>query len=242
MIVDESRMTTWAVPPSQPACDVVLVERDRHLKCRQRGPPLTVLTAEPLRRGVHYFQFVMHHTSDEQWCGLVQDSSQAGTAVPGRRLRAWAYYTGRVWRPGVSPVDGHGALHAEGKAVAKFQTLAPEGDVIGMLADMGAGAIAFDLNGVLQGACPIPRGAPLWVFSTLSGTLRDHLELRKPSVNEAPSESLAALGGPLLDPASGHSLSFHPFGGHAWPGSGDDENSDDDDDVDGDPSDSGEDE
>ena len=53
----------------------------------------------------------------------------------------------------------------QGRAVAGFKKLKRSGDVIGMLVDMEAGALAFSLNGELQGACPIPTDRPLYVLS-----------------------------------------------------------------------------
>jgi len=98
--------------------------------------------------------------------------------------------------------DGKGALHAKGRAVKEFQKLRPSGDVIGLLADLEAGAVAFDLNGELQGACAIPTNTPLWLLTHLDRP-EDKVELRKPCLADAPPANLESLKGALLDIASG---------------------------------------
>ena len=58
-------------------------------------------------------------------------------------------------------------------------------------------AVAFDFNGALQGACAVPRG-PLHVFTHVD-TRSDHVELRKPSLEEAPPSNFDALKNALLE-------------------------------------------
>merc|ERR1712187_22126 len=97
------------------------------------------------------------------------------------------------------------ALHAEGRAVKEFEKLKPSGDVIGMLVDLDKGAIAFELNGQLQGACPVPTGTPLWVLTHLDRP-QDHVELLKLALQDAPQESIQALSGALLEVHGGDPL------------------------------------
>merc|ERR1712051_379472 len=130
------------------------------------------------------------------------DPHDAGSRRGARDLRAWTYYCGRMGSSYGSLIDGKGALHAQGKAVIEFEKLQPRGDVIGMLVDVDVGAIAFDLNGKLQGAFPIPTGTPLWVVTCVD-TKKDDVELRKPSLEDAPPQNLAALTGALLDISQG---------------------------------------
>merc|ERR1719253_1150094 len=104
--------------------------------------------------------------------------------------------------------DGAGALHPEGKAVKEFKKVRPSGDVIGMLADLETGAVAFDLNGELQGACAIPLDRPLWVLTHLDEP-DDKVELRKPCLADAPPANLEALKGALLDIAKGQTMRTH---------------------------------
>eukprot|EP00971_Amphidinium_carterae_P297704 5914902-Amphidinium_carterae.1 len=115
---------------------------------------------EPIRNGRHYFEFVMHFIGDEQSCGVVNDNTQAGNLHSLRSLTAWTYYPGRMGTTRGTIVDGLGALHAKGKAVKAFKKLRESGDIIGMLVDMDRAAIAFSLNGELQGACPIEVDKP----------------------------------------------------------------------------------
>jgi hypothetical protein len=210
MIHDETALFTWHRDLHS---DFKMLEIEgSHIKCEGlRSDYCNVLTLEPIRQGVHYFEFVMHHIGDEQWCGLMKDPQQAGCRVGGRSLTAWSYYCGRMGSYSNSIQDDRppceGALHAEGRAVALFKKLKPNGDVIGMLADLDAGAVAFDLNGELQGACAVPKQIPLWVFTHVD-TTRDHVELRKLSLQDAPPTNLAALKGALLDISAGEALRY----------------------------------
>lgn len=161
----------------------------------------TVLTKEPIRLGVHYFEFVMHVIGDEQWCGVTSNSSFAGSrANPRMADSCWTYYCGRRGDSGPfygSLRDGKGGLHAPGHAVAQFKQVG-QGDIIGMLVDMDKGALAFDLNGELQGACPVDTEKPLYCLTQVD-TTRDKVELRKPSLQDTPPANLEALSGALLD-------------------------------------------
>lgn len=157
-----------------------------------------------MRNGIHYIEFVMHHIGDEQWCGVVANKSQAGSKFGGRSLKAWTYYCGRINSSGGTITDGKGALQAQGIAVKEFDKLRQSGDIIGMLVDLESGALAFDLNGKLQGACAIPR-QPMYILTHVD-TPRDHVELRKPSLADAPPANLEALTGALLDISRGQKL------------------------------------
>jgi len=71
-----------------------------------------------------------------------------------------------------------------------------------MLVDCEKGAVAFDLNGNIQGACEIPKKTPLWVLTHVD-TPMDHVELRKPSLHDAAPANFEALKGALLDVSHG---------------------------------------
>jgi len=207
MMTDETPLFSWDLD-SNPDKAMLDLEGSSIVTCpRLRTDYLNVLTKEPLSRGVHYFEFVMHHIGDEQWCGLVKHAGLAGTRTDGRSVSAqgWTYYCGRMRSTSGSIRDGKGALHAEGCAVKEFQKVRPSGDVIGMLADLKTGAIAFDLNGELQGACAIPTDTPLWVLTHLD-TPKDKVELRKPCLAEAPPANLEALQGALLEISLGEQM------------------------------------
>lgn len=201
LVVDESPMATWDIE-GNPCKAMLEGEGGLVASPRLRHDYCNVLTKEPVRAGRHYFRFVMHEIGDEQWCGLVSRPDQAGPHFSGRSLRGWVYYCGRMNVNYSSIVDGLGALHAEGRAVKEFKKLQRQGDVIGMLVDMDVGAVAFDLNGELQGACAVPR-QPLWVLTHLD-TPRDRVELEKPSLADAPPANLDALTGALLDVSQGY--------------------------------------
>lgn len=204
MIVDETPMAEWD-HENNPACDHLEIQGGT-LKCPNlRTDYVNVLTREPMRSGKHYFQFVMHNIGDEQWCGVVSNPEQAGSRYGGRSLTAWTYYCGRMKSYSSDTVDGDAALHAQGKAVKQFKKLQPSGDVIGMLVDLDEGAIAFELNAELQGACPIPTATPLWVL-THPDTRNDHVELVKLTLQDAPVSSIESLSGALLDVTEGKKL------------------------------------
>lgn len=195
-LMDETALWTWDLE-GNPDKHYLKVDGSRLTCPRLRVDYCNVLTKEPLRSGRHYFEFVMHYIGDEQWCGVTNESSQAGARTSGRQLHAWTYYCGRMGTNNHSIRDGQAALHAEGKAVVVFEKPKSSGDVIGMLVDMEAGAIAFDLNGKLQGACAIPVNSPMWVLTHMD-TQRDNVELRKPSLEDAPPANLDALSGAKL--------------------------------------------
>jgi len=165
------------------------------VKCPKLHTDYTnVVTREPIVSGIHYFEFHMHHYGDEQWCGLTPDKDIAGPeyakAVPSKT--GWMYYTGR----------GQGALEAAGHHLKEFKFVNRSGSIIGMLVDCDKGAVAFHLNGDIQGACEIPKNTPLWVLTHVD-TRDDHVELRKPSLQDAPPANLDALEGALLDVSQG---------------------------------------
>lgn len=207
LIKDETPLWTWDIA-NNPGRESLEGDGGTLKSPQLRHDYCNVITQEPMRSGVHYFEFVIHFMGDEQACGVVADPSQVGYSHGLRSLNAWAYYPGRV-RCGGSHGDirdGRGALHAQGRAVKEFVSLKQQGDIIGMLVDLDKGAIAFDLNGELQGACEIPK-VPLWVI-THPDTSRDHIELRKPCLDDAPPANLDALKSSLLDVTQGLSLRY----------------------------------
>lgn len=197
LVTIETPMFTWDIENNPGAAHLEL-EGTSVLTCPNlRSDFCTVLTKEPIRCGVHYFEFVMHAICDEQWCGVTSDPDFAGPRANPRMARdCWTYYCGRRGHRG-SLRDGKGALHAPGHAVAQFKQVA-QGDIIGMLVDMDKGALAFDLNGELQGACPVPTDKPLYCL-TEPDSPGDKIELKKPSLQDAPPANLEALSGALLD-------------------------------------------
>jgi hypothetical protein len=165
-----------------------------------RSDFVNVVTQEPLRKGLHYFQFVVHTFKDEQWCGIVANKTQAGDSVAGYRLEGCFYYLGRAGSRRASLRFGSKSMK---------QCVQPkDGDVVEMLIDVDAGALAFGMNGSLQSACKIFPG-PAFVFTTVDRS-EDHVELRKLSIEEAPAELAQALKGSLIAPAE--DLEGHP----AW--------------------------
>jgi len=200
---DETPLWAWDLE-GNPDAKALEVQGPRLTCPKLQTNYVNVLTREPLRSGRHYIEFVMHNIGDEQWCGLVADAAQAGSRTSGRGLRGWLYYCGRMRSTG-SIMDGKGALHAERRAVVEFEKPRPSGDVIGMLIDFDIGAVAFDLNGRLQGACSVPTGQPLYVLTHVD-TPRDDVELRKPSLEDAPPENLESLTKSLIDISSGKRL------------------------------------
>jgi hypothetical protein len=165
-----------------------------------RSDFVNVVTQEPLRKGLHYFQFVVHSFNDEQWCGIVADSSQAGNSISGYRLEGVFYYFGRKG-------GGTAGLRFGSKSMKRCDQ-PKDGDVVDMLVDVDAGALAFGLNGCLQSACEIFPGAA-YLFTTVDRP-EDHMEVRKLSTEDAPPELAKALKGTLIAPVE--DLEGHP----AW--------------------------
>lgn len=197
LVRDDRPLWNWDLE-GNPAKDMLDIN-EAIVKCpKLRHDYTNVLTREPIDAGLHYFEIVLHHYGDEQWCGLTPDRNMAGPeyekAIPSKT--SWTYYTGR----------SKGALEAQGRKLKDFEFVGRSGNTIGMLVDCDGGAVAFDLNGSIQGACEIPRNTPLWVITHLD-TPRDHVELRKPSLQDAPPVHFDALKGALLNVSEGTVMS-----------------------------------
>merc|ERR1711924_502213 len=113
---------------------------------------MTVVAKEPIRKGRHYFQFIMHNVEDEEWCGVTPLPEQAKANPHPNHLKGWLYYCGRM-RPGNIRAKG-GLMFMEedddtpGELVIKrypADGIVPQGDVIGMAIDLDLGRIVFDL-------------------------------------------------------------------------------------------------
>lgn len=137
---------------------------------------VNVITKEPVRCGVHYFEFKMHKIGDEQWCGVSPRQARAGHG--GGNAPGCFYYCGRRYQ-------NQGALEAprERHHLRNFQHVV-DGDTIGMLLDADCGRIAFMLNGTFQGACILPHD-PLFL-STCLDKEGDHVELLKSCLDDSP--------------------------------------------------------
>merc|ERR1712031_26314 len=110
-------MRTWFVPkvptPDNPQLANLQLEGTSILTCPDLSSDYcTVLTKEPIRSGVHYFEFVMHSIGDEQWCGVTSNPRFFGPRANPRMAKdCWTYYCGRR-HSGGGLRDGKGALHA----------------------------------------------------------------------------------------------------------------------------------
>lgn len=206
LVRDETPMWSWDLKHNP--CKEDLEVTGNVVTCQNMRRDFTnVLTTEPIASGRHYFEFHMHYIGDEQWCGVTADQHLAGaaTAIPSKI--GWMYYCGRMngGFGGGSLADGLASLQAIGRIVKEFEKPRRSGDIIGMLVDCDSGALAFDLNGRLQGACEVPKATPLWVVTHVD-TPKDHVELLKPSLQDAPPSNLAALEGALLNVSTGSEL------------------------------------
>ena len=206
LVKDETAMCTWDLEHN-PSKEEIEVDGAVLKSPKLRHDYCNVLTQEPMRSGIHYYEFVMHHVGDEQWCGVTMEPHMAGTRVSGRSLKAWSYYCGRARRSGGTIHNGLGALHACGKGVKEFRKACTPGNVIGMLVDVDKRSVAFALDGELQGACAVPGKEPLYVITHMD-TPSDHVELRKPCLHDAPPANFEALAGALLDVEQGEELHF----------------------------------
>mmetsp|Transcript_94660 Transcript_94660/g.131576 ORF Transcript_94660/g.131576 Transcript_94660/m.131576 type:complete len:271 (-) Transcript_94660:157-969(-) len=203
-VKDETPMWTWDTD-NNPDSSQIEVDGAVVRSPKLRTDYCNVVTKEPMRSGLHYYEFVLHKVGDEQWCGVTMSPEMAGSKVDGRSLKAWTYYCGRAGSSRGSIHNGAGALHADGKAVVEFEKACTPGNVVGMLVDVDKRIAAFALDGRVQGACKVPGEKPLYVLTQMD-TPRDHVELRKPSLDEAPPSNFEALSGALLDAAKGETL------------------------------------
>lgn len=145
-----------------------------------------VMTQAPVQKGTHYFEFVMHHVGDEQWCGVVADKAQAGNPTHPYNLKGWAYYCGRRSHSKGKLQEWTGAGTKRDVEVAHVKS----GDVIGMVVNLDVGMVAFSVNGVVQGSLQVPK-VPLYLMTLLDWT-DDHVELRKPPLDNAPEGLIVA--------------------------------------------------
>merc|ERR1712039_1035310 len=130
----------------------------------------------------------------EQWCGVAAHKERAGYRGS---LHGWFYYCGRRSSSRYAP---SGALHAGrehhnpgGKSFGHVK----DGDTIGMLVDVDQGGVAFSLNGVVQGACRVPK-VPLYVTTCLDRE-EDQVELRKPPLALVPEGAVEVLAAAVAE-------------------------------------------
>merc|ERR1712046_204202 len=97
LVVDESAAFEWDTMKN-PDTDQIQVDGS-HVRCPDmRNDYVNVVTQAPLRSGTFYFEFVMHHKGDEQWCGVVPDKALGwGKKVSGHssEFTGCFYYCGR---------------------------------------------------------------------------------------------------------------------------------------------------
>lgn len=168
------------------ACDEIVCDGGDLRAPNLRSKFINVVTQEPIRNGLHYFQFVVHSVNGEKRCGIVADKSQAGNCAKGDQLQGCFYYSGH---------SGTHSLRFGNNIITRCDG-PNDGDIIDMLVDFDAGALAFGLNGSLQCACEI-YAPQAYLFTTVCG-LDDHVELRKLSPYDAPSQLAQAIKGQLL--------------------------------------------
>lgn len=182
LVVDESPLFAWDIA-CNPNRD--LLEGDTStVRFREEAVDyVNVVTRAPVSQGIHFFEFVMHHVGDEQWCGVCLDNARAGYRGS---CEGWFYYSGRRH-------SQRGALHAprEHQLLQDFDGVA-SGDIIGMLLDVDHGVLVFLLNGAIQGTCRVPARQPLFLSTSLDRA-GDHVELRKPLLADIPQSATQAL-------------------------------------------------
>mmetsp|Transcript_31563 Transcript_31563/g.57880 ORF Transcript_31563/g.57880 Transcript_31563/m.57880 type:complete len:292 (+) Transcript_31563:75-950(+) len=186
-IVDETPLFFWNIA-SNPDTGLLSGSGGDVWYSDEQYDYVNVITQEPIRRGFHYFEFVMHKIGDEQWCGVTLSKERAGHlggSVPG-----WFYYSGRRYAD-----KGAFAVMQERNQVKVFEHVR-DGDVIGLILDADEGRIVFTLNGRLQGAGAIPK-EPMYLTTSLDRE-HDRVELRKPPVEDSPLD-LAAIRNLALD-------------------------------------------
>lgn len=184
LCVDQTPMFSWDIA-GNPAAHHISVDGGHLYATNLQTDFVNVVAKEPVHNGIHFFEFVVHKVQDEQWCGVVENTSQAGSSVYGHKLAGRFYYFNRG--------QGCGAWLRESQGSNRKEFALPkDGDVIGMLLDVNSRALVFALNGELQGSCTAPGEGPLYFFTTVDRP-NDHMELRKPLVGDAPATMMAAL-------------------------------------------------
>uniref|UniRef100_A0A7S1F2S2 B30.2/SPRY domain-containing protein n=1 Tax=Noctiluca scintillans TaxID=2966 RepID=A0A7S1F2S2_NOCSC len=178
LVVDESPMWHWDVDGNPGRLH--LVGDAGHLTAPLLGTDyVNVVTQEPLRDGVHFFEFVVHRLCDEQWCGIVDGNEQAG--VCGIPFGCFYYFNAR----------GVGQRRSNGDDWEGVRPVT-DGDVIGMALDMDSHRVAFAVNGELEFVTDVPGHGPIYCMTTVDEP-EDHIELRKPPVCEAPPPLIHGL-------------------------------------------------
>lgn len=181
-VVDESPLSTWDIA-GNPNSDLLSGAGSEVMFANQEVDFVNVVAQEPVRSGVHFFEFVMHHVGDEQWCGLSPSKARAvSRAGYNGESMGFFYYSGH--RFGFGARSG-GALHAPSvwSEVNKMENVST-GDVIGMLVDIDRGALVFTWNGTVQDGLFIPK-KPMYATTILDHT-RDQVELRRAAAADAP--------------------------------------------------------
>lgn len=186
-IIDQSAAFHWDTIKN-PEAEQLVVE-DGHVRCPEmRTDYINVVTQAPLPAGVHFVEFVMHHKGDEQWCGVVQDKALGwGKKVSGHscEFQGCFYYCGRR--------SSRGCLTGDQNYTSEKSWFASvgSGDIIGMALDCDNRVVAFSCNGEVQGTAKLP-GGPLYLLTHVD-TPKDHVELRKQSIEDAPPSLMEAL-------------------------------------------------
>ncbi|CAK9086427.1 unnamed protein product, partial [Durusdinium trenchii] len=159
-------------------------------KSDQFADHCVALTRRPMFYGRHFYEFHIHHFSDQLRCGVTTDAIQAGAQVAGHNLRGWCYYSGQM-NPSRKALSA--GLQINNKVVQDF-TFMTAGDAIGVIVDADRWSVAFLRNRVLQGSCAMasPTREPLFLLVHLDAAA-DHVELRKVSLEEAPPKALEEL-------------------------------------------------
>lgn len=188
-IFDESPLFFWNIA-SNPDAGLLSGKDGDVWYSDEQYDYVNVVTQEPVRRGFHYFEFVMHKIGDEQWCGVTPAKERAGHR--GGSVEGWFYYSGRRYAD-----KGAFAVMQERNKVKEFEHVR-DGDVIGLMLDADEGRIAFSLNGRLQGVGAIPK-EPVYLTTSLDRE-QDRVELRKPPVEDSPLDVTAIRNLPLDSP------------------------------------------
>jgi len=182
LCVDESPLWNWDFDGNPARQHLVCDAGHLRVPCL-RTDFVNVVTQEPLRNGLHFFEFVAHHMGDELWFGVVNGKEQAGSSVYQVDLTCSCYC-----------FDGRGQAEIwtfDSRTVRTARSI-EIGDVIGMAIDVDAYKIAFAVNGELEFVTDVPRPGPIYCMTCVD-TPEDHVELRKPPLSEAPPQLINGL-------------------------------------------------
>eukprot|EP00930_Biecheleria_cincta_P083384 TRINITY_DN72968_c0_g1_i1.p1 TRINITY_DN72968_c0_g1~~TRINITY_DN72968_c0_g1_i1.p1 ORF type:complete len:269 (+),score=35.57 TRINITY_DN72968_c0_g1_i1:43-849(+) len=191
----------------QPCCewDVDRHPNSEQLQIRENGARdaqgsvpsgVPIMTQEPLTSGVHFFEVVIHQDGNPpESIGLMTANAKAKlykVRQPWEKPPSQNFWDMKV------ALNHKGEVTTSGTMKAKACAYRPR-DVVGILVHIDIGAAIIMVNNAVQACCALSAGAPLHVACLMDKRpCGSHVELQELSTDQAPSNAMQALVGPLL--------------------------------------------